>query len=670
MGVTTYGGGIGMGRSSGVRSWTDAQFASGNTTTGLNYPSPFLKFEQQYIPQNMKELYTIIAHAYLTDSNVNPAIENMSAYPITKLHCRKPHFIKEDETFEPLDDYWKDVLEKKLDARTFNISLGYDFFGYGMAFASVYRPFDRWLVCNSCKTAHNTRTKGTKWKWKHMDFYVECSKCEAPVKASVVDKPKPTTDGVNLIKWSPYNMDIKHNPITGKSKYTYAIPNDIKSAIIKGDPDHLLEDPLEFIQAVVGSVKGKTPALVRFDDDQIFVLSRPSMSLPGSSCVGWGMPMMISSLRDIFFKNIMRRAQAMVLHEHIIPFRVFSPSVLEQPSVMANMGTWRAQLEGNYYKWRANPLHIMTSPIPLNVQQVGAQGKALALFAEMQMADQSIIKGMNIPREFVEGGLTYSGSSVSIRMLENILHDYVQRSNRFMTWVVKKISQITGVTAVDVEYAKFKMADDIQLKNLYFSAYQGGAVSNDKLGEILEYDGKDELSKRAKEEAFRQIETAAAQAKAQQRLNNIAQEYSMAMPAVMGNMQNPADPAQTNDMNQQLNQVGDPAQQQAMLQQLAQQDPYMAQTLDAKQKLEPAKLMAEIQKMEGKDDAEAEEELQQLYYTNPNKWNVMKLFFSPKVESMQAKGKVGVGGNSTNANGVNMNPAPQVLAPRGVNRSM
>lgn len=667
MSVTTYGGGIGMGRSSGVRSWTDAQFASGSTTTGLNYPSPFLKFEGHYIPQNMKEMFSLVAHAYLTDSNVNPAIENMSAYPITELQCRKPHTIEDEKVFEPLSDYWKDVLEKKLDARTFNISVGYDFFGYGTAFVSVYRPFTRWLICNGCKKAFNTQTKSVKWKWKNMDFYVECESCGMH-KASIVDKPQTTTKGVNLIKWNPHNMSIDYNPVTGKSKYTYAVPNDVKQAIMKGDPGHLLDDPLEFIQAVVGSVKGKTPALIRFEDDQVFVMSRPGMSLPGSACVGWGMPLMMSSLRDIFFKNIMRRAQAMVLHEHIIPFRVFSPSVMEQPSAMTNMGTWRAQLEGNYYKWRANPLHIMTSPIPINVQQIGAQGKALALFAEMQNADQNIIKGMNIPREFVEGGLTYSGSSVSIRMLENILHDYVQRSNRLMTWIVKKISQITGVTAVDVEYAKFKMADDVQLKSLYFSAWQGGAISHKRLGEVLEFDGKDELKARAEEEAFKQVEAASAQAKAQQRLANIAQEYGMAMPTVMGNMQNPADPATTEAMNQQLNQV-DPSQRGGMIQQLGQQDPYMAQTLDAKQRMEPGALMADIQKMENLDPEDAEQAMQDLYMQNPMKWNLMKIFFTPPPSSSMPATPAG-NPAKVSTGGVNMNPAPTVLPPRSVNRSM
>jgi hypothetical protein len=671
MASTVYGGG---GATGTMRGWADSQVASGNTSTGLNYPSPFLKFEGVYIPKDMKELMSLIAHSYLTDSNINPAIENMSAYPITKLEYIRPENIDDLDVFKPIEKYWQKILDKDLDVRSFNISMGYDYFGYGNAFMSVYQPFDRWLKCSTCKKDHCMSQKNTTWKWKNLKFYVDCKFCGYLKEATFFDKPRPVSQGINLVKWNPFNMQIKHIATSGRNIYKYAIPNDVKAAITKGDPDYLKEVPGEFIKAVVNSLKGKGEALITFDEGQIFALQRPSISLPGGACVGWGVPLAASSLRDIFFKNVMRRAQAMVLNEHIIPFRVFSPSVMEQPSVMANMASWRSNLESSYYKWRANPVNIMTSPIPINVQQVGGNGKALTLFAEMQETDKSIIKGMNIPREFVEGGLTYSGSSVSIRMLENILHDYVQRSNRMINWIVKKISELTGVVAVEVQYTKFKMADDVQVKSLYANLQGNKTISAKKLGDIFDFDSDAEIKQVAEEQALIMIEQARAQAKAQYVLNQVTQEYSNAMPTVMGNFKNPMDPSQTQQLKQQVENLP-PDQQQNALGQLSQQDPYAAQTVGGAMG-NKQELAHDIQTMENLAPEQAEMAMEELYYKNPTKYNMMKLFFVPgssKADQLNGvSNRVAGAPTLSPAPGlpVNMQPAPEQRPPRGPFRSM
>lgn len=689
MSVTTYSA-PNTGSSGGRSGWADSQLNTGASPSGLNYPSPFLRFESIYLPSNMKELFTLIAHAYMTDPNVNPAIENMSAYPITHLVFDKPAYIEKEEDFEPVRSYWKTLLEDRLDVRTFNISMGYDFWGYGNSFCSVYQPFDRWLKCTNCGKEYNTKQKSTKWKWHNLKFKVECSHCGVR-EATFFDKPLKTVKGVSLIKWNPFNIEIKYNSITGKSTYTYVIPSDIKAAIIKGDPSHILEDPEEFITAVVKSVKGRSQCMVVFDEDQIFAMQRPSMSLPGSSCVGWGMPNITSGLRDIFFKNIMRRAQAMVLHEHIIPFRLFSPQAVEQPSALASLGTWRSHIESSIKKWRKDPLTITTSPIPINVQQIGAQGKALTLFAEMAETDKSILKSQNIPREFVEGGLQYSGSSVSLRMLENTLLDYVQRSERLVNWLIKKISIITGVTAVDAKYLPFKMADDIQLKSLYGQLVQAGLVSNQKMGDIMDYNALEEAKIVAEEKAMQQVDAARAQAKAAMFMQNIQQEYATAMPTVMGNMQNPVNPQQSSMMSQQL-QAMPPEQQGQALDSLGQQDPYLAQTVASNASTSNNELAKDIMHMENLPPEQAAQAMEQLYYANPKKYQLLKLFFSPSVAPQQAQPTqprpaatptapatpppnpmalkpLGMGGN-TGFGGVKMTPASEKLPPRSAFRSM
>jgi hypothetical protein len=207
------------------RSWQQTQFGPTNSRSkGLNFPSPFLDFERFYVPQTIKELFNVTSFAYLTDSNINPAIKNMAAYPITELIYTKPRAVKPKVE----DDYktrWKEIMEERLDVRNFNIMMGEDYHLLGNAFCSVYKPFWRHLVCGHCGEKHNAHRKDTKWKWSNLHFTVHCKKCKTFKDAGVYDELKEDAiEEINLIRWSPFHMRIDANPITGKRAYYYEIP--------------------------------------------------------------------------------------------------------------------------------------------------------------------------------------------------------------------------------------------------------------------------------------------------------------------------------------------------------------------------------------------------------------------------------------------------------------
>ncbi len=565
------GMGISVGGSSSLRNWNSMQSANFGGTQGLNFPSPFLDFESTKIPASIKEIFELLIHAYLTDSNINPAIENIASYPITTLALETDDDVEKDHK-----DKWEEILEEVLDVRNFNISVGFDYFLYGNAFVSVYEPFDRYLKCEECGLEHNTKYPATKWKWKNLRFIVKCTKCEDFYPATIVDKVSENANDINLIRWSPYHIRIESNPTSGKRFYWYDIPEWIKQKIIKGDPLYILDTPIEFIEAVVNTMRGKGHCSIKFKPEKIFAMQRPMPSMPGDASAGWGIPLATSSLRDYYYKNIMRRAQAMVLYEHIIPFRIFSPSYVENPTTMLPLATWQKEIMTNYLKWRKNPLHIMTAPIPLNVQQVGAQGKALALFPEIQLTDGNIIKGMNIPREFVEGGLQYSGSSVSLRMLENILLDYIHRSERMINWIMKKVGRIIKLSYLKASYVPFKMADDIQLKSLLDQMHTNGKISGEFLGNVFEFDSDKEQETLAKETIQKMIYQAKAQAEAQVELARITEFFAAQQMQAPSNVVNPIDPNQSAGMATELNSMP-PQQQQPAMDQLNAANPIAAQ---------------------------------------------------------------------------------------------
>jgi len=386
-------------------------------------------------------------------------------------------------------------------------------------------------------------------------------------------------------------------------------------------------------------------------------MSRPIPSMPGNSLEnsGWGLPLVTSSLRDYFFKNIMRRAQAMVLYEHIIQFRVFSPSFVEGNSSLVPLATWQKEVMTNYLKWRKNPMHIMTSPIPLNVQQIGGGGKALTLFAEIQMTDNNIIKGMNVPRELVEGGLTYSGSSVSLRMLENILMDYVHRSERLVNWIMKKVSDIIHLKYIKAHYLPFKMADDIQLKSLLVNMAQSEMISNEFVGNVFDFDSQEQQKIIEKEKIDKAKMAARANGEAQNVANKIGEYYSLSnIPSYGGNMDNPIPPEQSGALADQLNAMG-PGQAQAQLQQLDKSNPMLAKNLNNRVQLSPLDAAKEMSQLSTLPPEMQDLAIEDLKNRDPQRYLIMKTLF-PDISTNK---------NPSSAGGVNMKPMPSQKPPTG-----
>jgi hypothetical protein len=114
---------------------------------------------------------------------------------------------------------------------------------------------------------------------------------------------------------------------------------------------------------------------------------------------------------------------------------------------------------------------------------------------EMEQVANNIIAACQVPREFVYGGLSYSGTSVSLRMLENHFLVYREQITRFLRWISNKLHTFLEWPIFNIKLSDFKMADDIQKKQFMASLAQQRIVSNSYLLEDAGLDYKTELEK-------------------------------------------------------------------------------------------------------------------------------------------------------------------------------
>jgi hypothetical protein len=435
--------------------------------TGLRYPSPFFDLASLFLPPRLKDLFKYCQTYAFSDEIISATLYKLSQFPITDI----VYGDKDDE----LKSRWKRVLEEDLGIRARLEEAGLDYYTYGNYIGSFYVPFLRMLVCPHCKSTTPIKSAKFLWNVKDFKFYMRCKKCagDEPIPMIVVDKPlAKTTAGMNIVRWDPAQVDIENNPISGNSTYFYNLPNQLKRQIWAGRRRVLEETPMSFIMAA------KEGARVELEPTNIIHIKRPSMSYFDS---GWGIPLIVPLLKSRYIYQIFLKSREVIAQQHIVPMWMLYPlpQANLDPASHLSMAKWRQEIEGAVKKWRRDPNHIAVFPIPTGFQQIGGDARALTMMDEIRFLQETMIIGLQVPREFLTGGMSWSGSSVTFRMVENFFLNHIRGLKQLMTFVIGKVSKATKLKPIDVSMTRLKWVDDVQQKSLLMQANMNGKISDD-----------------------------------------------------------------------------------------------------------------------------------------------------------------------------------------------
>lgn len=575
------------------------------TGWGMSYPSPFFDVAHTYLPDTVRQMFRWCRYYTLTNPLIASVVNKMAEYPITDIIV--------DTDNDGVKKLWVDFFEDTLQLRAFLVDIGLFYMCYGNALVSVNYPFRKFLKCRQC--SRMTLAEKAKFRFRNFKFFLECE-CGHHGESEVQDVPIRSASEIRLILWSPEDITIKYNDITGRSTYYYTVPRTMRNEIMMGKRSTVTQVPQIFTDAV------RRQKSIILNPDNIFHFRRPSI-LTGSKDKAWGVPLVLPVLKDVFYLQILKKAQESIALERIVPLTVLFPqpgSGSSDPYATISLSKWREQVGLEVQRWRFDRNYLPIMPLPIGSQNIGGDGRALLLGQEIRIWSEHIIAGMGVPQEFVFGGLQYSGSNVSLRMLENQLLRYVSDQLRMIkNFVVKNVAAWMDWPLVNVRFKPFKMADDLQRRAFDLQLNQAGKLSDTSLLANCDYDPIKEDEQMAKEtirrleavgmqqraEAQIAVDAQAVQAKGQAKIQQImAQEQEQAMqgqadaapgeaqegqqpqalPAAgggggtggSGGASNQQKQAMAQQMAQRLAQYP-PDQQQQIIQQISQQDPELAQ---------------------------------------------------------------------------------------------
>jgi hypothetical protein len=364
------------------------------------------------------------------------------------------------------------------------IQTGLDFYVYGNAFRGIYYPFVRNLVCKHCN--HATNIKYAKYTLRKGKFVLEgCGHCGRKGVAIIKDEFNFNPGEIRLINWDPKQIHLLSNPITTDTSYYYDLPPVLKQGLAKGEEIMAATLPSVFIDAFSQNKR------VRFNDN--FYHLRTA-SVAGYSS-GWGIPPLAPALKLFLYNSILRKSVEAISMEHITPQRILYPQgTSSDPTLVSSLGKWREQVQKAIERWRMDPNYVMLAPYPTGVANVGSQGRAMMPTAEIKQVNQDMLLALDIPIEFVYGGMKLETGSVSLRILENQLRPYVNQLTRYVNWIIDNINAKYNKNYCHVKFGDFTLADDMMKRQLLMQMAGNGA-SLSTVQESLGLDPDEEMEK-------------------------------------------------------------------------------------------------------------------------------------------------------------------------------
>lgn len=464
---------------------------------GGTHSNPYYTFSQLYSPKRLKELFKMCEYLFYQSPQIFAALRKFGEYPITE--------VTYETTNESLKRQHKDLLERVIRVREFLLKCSLDKWIYGNAFITMYQPFVRYLKCPSCSALTNIKHLKYKFNVKGLTFTYSCDCCHKEVVAKekdIQDRKLMLSRSINFIRWDPKNMEIDHNAMTGESVYYYKIPQSDVEKVNRGHKTFIDTLPIGFLKAIQKSKPFK------FADGAIFHMKFGS---PAGINPQWGMPPLLPALDRFFYTQILRKANEAIALDHLVPFRILHPlqsTAVADPMQTISLSNWKYNLDQNIRRFRKDPLHIMYSPIPVGVVQVGGQGRALLTLGEVQEAEKSIIAALGIPMEFIYGGLTGQGMNATMRLIENQLETHIADIINLLQWVDDSCAKLLGWEKIQVGLTPFKIIDDLNKQNTILSIWTQGKtgqgpqiISDSTMAEMNDID-LDKEYKRIKQETL------------------------------------------------------------------------------------------------------------------------------------------------------------------------
>lgn len=449
----------------------------------LNFLSLLYKRSGRDKYDSARDMMEICQWMYIHVSDVRNIINRLAEYIITDIQIDNSasSFSKEQQ------DNFLNILEK-INLKPTLIRAAKQFFSVGNVITSVEVKFKKHLICPKCSTTYPINLMTYKFNVKDVTYETTCLKnsCKYKGPMKVLDSRIRKPENIYLKIWDWHDIDFDFNPISDEYKYYYKIPKDVIAGLDRKIPDaFLLNTTPDFIIQDIYKKKTKLKFAGTSDKARVVAFKQGKIkhikndSIMCNIMGGWGEPLTMGVLQDVFFMQLLRQAQSVILADYLIPIRIVSPD--PAANNFSDIGRFAQEFDKLYEQFQRNPLQIFKVPYPIQYQTLTGEGKTLFLSNEMDYTRQAIRRGMGVPSELLDGGMqNYSAGNISIRMLENFVLNFTSAviNDLVNNFLIPNICVNLDLKPFKINFSKFKSMDDVQKNQTRLNLYDRNLLTD------------------------------------------------------------------------------------------------------------------------------------------------------------------------------------------------
>jgi len=472
--------------------------STGVTTTSENsepFPDPFCDYASMAMPSNLDDALRWCEYIMLANGVYRSALDRVISYFITDVEIEGAASEEKDK--------WKDFLHDTLGIQKLLREVAMDYLTYGNNFSSLIVPFNRYLSCPKCgfETLLKRIQDNPKFEfsWKDYQFEAKCVFCEYKGKWTHIDRRSSEEAGLKVKRWSPHEMELLWDPYSEDVNFIWKIPQYYKKHITNGQRFHLERAPWEVIQAI------KNQNYLRFDNDVIYHSKEETLS--GVLNKGWGISRILTNFRQAWYVQVLHRYNEAIALDYVIPFRLITPEPrgggeVNDPLLTMDMGGFSGKVQDMLKRRRRDPTSWHTLPFPIRYDALGGEASNLAPQALLDQGIDTLLNSVGVPIEFYKANMSIQGAPAALRLMESNWSHLTYMMNRFLQWLVRRVSTVLSWDEVTVRLAKPSAQDDLNKQMAKLQLMMGRSISQTTGLKSVGLDFEEEQARMFEEEKF------------------------------------------------------------------------------------------------------------------------------------------------------------------------
>ena len=443
-----------------------------------NFYSPQLSSDFLEKPQNIRERRAFYRFFYNTNEIVGSAIDIHSTLPLSKIRLVPPKGKNKHQNEYVFRFFSKMCEDVKLFKTLIEITHEYFLLGNAFIFSEEDDWFERLPPEEQTRKKEEARQRAQYLKDKY----------------GIIDKNPLYKGWKKILILPPDQVRVRRMPLSDDSIIEFQ-PDPETRRFLTSDMPIDINDPTRQIKYdVPESIKEKVrlTGMVPMDTDPssgsfVFHLARKKCQYESL-----GVSIIERCVNTLVYWDKLRQAQTSIASRHMTPMRIVWAEGLNDDGV----DNLREQVDMAL----VDPDYSIIANYDIHWEEMGTQGRLLDATTESENVMNRLFAGLNVTRELLTGEGTYSGSRITLEVMNNmylmyreIIQDYVEN------YIFKPIAIKKGFIDYDeygneivlyprLSFTRLAIRDNQQFFDAAFQLYQKGSISIDLILDILNID--------------------------------------------------------------------------------------------------------------------------------------------------------------------------------------